>query len=253
MKIGITEYGDAGLDFRWENKLSSVDGAVLITKNMNQTFMNKVLAHKEVPIIIHCTCTGWGGTILELCVPDYKTQLDNLRKLIDAGFPAERVVLRIDPIFPAKEGMEHVHDMLLYFRSLGLPEDKIRYRMSIVDEYNHVKERYYRLGIRPLYPGFQASLAQRDMVAKELMKYPYRFGTCAEDYLAKNYPDTFYVSGCISQEDLNLMGISADESMYENPQRRTGCHCLSCKTELLDPRKKCGHECAYCFWKDKEE
>lgn len=41
MKIGITEYGDAGVDFRWENKLKEIDGVILITKNLNDTFIKK--------------------------------------------------------------------------------------------------------------------------------------------------------------------------------------------------------------------
>ena len=54
----------------------------------------------------------------------------------------------------------------------------------------------------------------------------------------------------ISTEKLKgVMGLPMDESMYENPQKRTGCHCLSCKTELLTPRVKCEHNCVYCFWK----
>ena len=59
MKIGITEYGDAGVDFRWENKLKEIDGVILITKNLNDTFIKKVLNHmSEIPIVVHCTCTG---------------------------------------------------------------------------------------------------------------------------------------------------------------------------------------------------
>lgn len=43
MKIGITERGDAGRDFSWESKLSSVAGAVLITKNITDAFIDKVI------------------------------------------------------------------------------------------------------------------------------------------------------------------------------------------------------------------
>ena len=45
MKIGITERGDAGLDFTWYNavKTNKVDGAVLITKNITSEFTDKVL------------------------------------------------------------------------------------------------------------------------------------------------------------------------------------------------------------------
>lgn len=154
MKIGITEYGDAGVDFRWEQKLAGLNGIVLITKNLNDAFIQKVMKHNEnYPIIVHCTCTGWGGSVMEPNVPDYKTQLNQLRKLIQTGFPAERVVLRVDPIFPTETGIQRVMEMFAYYHTLNLPEDKIRYRMSIVDEYTHVRERYKKLGFAPIYNG----------------------------------------------------------------------------------------------------
>lgn len=51
----------------------------------------------EIPIVVHCTCTGWGHTRMEPNVPDYKQQLSQMKKLIESGFPASRMVLRIDP------------------------------------------------------------------------------------------------------------------------------------------------------------
>lgn len=252
MKIGITEYGDAGVDFRWENKLFGLDGAILITKNLNDAFIQKVMQHKDtLPIIVHCTCTGWGGSVMEPNVPDYKAQLTQLKRLIEAGFPAEQTVLRVDPVFPTQNGMTRVKEMLNYYHTLNLPEDKIRYKMSIVDEYPHVRERYKKLGFEPMYGcNFSPSNEQRTLVGNELSKFPYKFATCAEDALAKAFPDTFHIQGCISQNDLDIMGIAADENLYENPQKRTGCHCLSCKTELLRPRQTCPHNCLYCFWKN---
>ena len=126
MKIGITEYGDAGVDFRWENKLKEIDGVILITKNLNDTFIKKVLNHmSEIPIGVHCTCTGWGHTRMEPNVPDYKQQLAQMKKLIESGFPASRMVLRIDPIFPTEKGVKRVFQMLNYYHSLGLPEIEI--------------------------------------------------------------------------------------------------------------------------------
>ena len=253
MRIGITEYGDAGLDFRWEDKLPNIDGAVLITKNLNPVFQQKVLSHmNEKPIIVHCTCTGWGGTVMEPNVPNYKAQLNFLKQFIDAGFPADHVVLRVDPIFPTQNGLKNVLLMLQYFHSLGLPENQIRYRMSIVDEYLHVRERYEKAGFKPMYDGrFYPSWEQMDLVGEKLSTTPYLFSTCAEDKLAAKYPNTFKIQGCISKEDLAFMNIPYDETLFENPQKRSGCHCLSCKTELLNcPRLKCGHNCLYCFWKD---
>lgn len=252
MRIGITEYGDAGVDFRWENKLKEIDGVILITKNLNDTFIKKVLSHmNEVPIVVHCTCTGWGHTRMEPNVPDYKQQLSQMKKLIESGFPASRMVLRIDPIFPTEKGIKRVSEMLRYYHSLGLPENEIRYRISIVDEYPHVRERYKKLGFTPMYGGsFYPSDKQRNLVGNALSEYPYQFDTCAEDILAYKFPATFRIKGCISTEDLQIMGIKYDGRFPENPQGRNGCHCLACKTELLTPRKKCPHNCLYCFWKD---
>lgn len=253
MKIGITEYGDAGLDFRWEDKLPTVDGAILITKSLNPVFQQKVLSHmNEKPIIVHCTCTGWGKTVMEPNVPDYKTQLNYLKQFIDAGFPASNIVLRIDPIFPTDAGLRKVLAMLQYFHSLGLPEEQIRYRMSIVDEYPHVRERYEKAGFKPMYNGnFYPSWEQIDLVGQKLSTTPYLFSTCAEDKLAAKFPKTFKIQGCCSKEDLALMNIQYDDTLFENPQKRSMCHCLSCKQELLNnPRLKCGHNCLYCFWKD---
>lgn len=252
MKIGITEHGDAGIDFRWEQKLTELNGAVLITKNLTDTFIQKVILHSEnFPIIVHCTCTGWGGSMLEPNVPDFKTQLNQLQKLIKAGFPVERTVLRVDPIFPTEKGLQQIQEMFAYYHTLNLPEDKIRYRMSIVDEYPHVRERYKKIGFAPIYNGgFSPTKAHRLLVGDTLSKLPYQFDTCAEDVLANEYPDTFNIKGCISREDLSIMGIAYETNLFENPQKRTGCHCLSCKTELLRPRKTCPHNCLYCFWKD---
>lgn len=252
IKIGITEYGDAGIDYRWESKLATVDGAILITKNINPLFRKKVLEHlRETPIIIHCTCTGWGNTAIEPHVPGYKAQLLNLKFLLEAGFPAGNIVLRIDPVFPTEQGLEKVREVLTFFHSLELPEKEIRYRMSIVDEYPHVRDRYSEAGIKPIYKGkFGPSGEQIKAVAKVFSEFPYIFATCAEDTLAKVAPDTFISKGCCSIEDLQIMGLAEKaKDMFENPQKRAGCHCLSCKTELLKPRIECSHKCMYCFWK----
>lgn len=254
MKIGITEYGDAGIDLRWIDKVDKVDGLLLITKNLNPIFQSKVIElHKnDVPIIVHCTCTGWGHTSFEPCVPDYHKQLDWLKSFIDAGFPAERIVLRIDPIFPSKAGLTRVLEMLDYYHSLNLPENKIRYRMSVVDEYKHVKDRYKAQGFEPLYgDAFYANEQQMRLVGETLSRTPYVFGTCAEDLLANDFADHFVIKGCISKDDLDILGLPSDPTLFENPQKRNMCHCLSCKYELLNaPRQRCAHKCIYCFWKD---
>ena len=254
MKIGITERGDAGLNMAWVEKLNSVNGVVLITKNISKLFVENVLkAHSAGhKLIVHCTCTGFGGSKLEPHVPNYKVQLNSLKFLIDMGFPAEQCVLRIDPIFPSEKGLQRVKSVLNYFRSLNTGIERVR--ISIVDEYAHVKERYRQLGWKPLYGNnFYPSKKQIIDVAQALNEANYdflfKYETCAENDLS-TLLTRHEVLGCISKEDLKILGIP-EEQMSENPQGRKGCHCLSCKTELLTERKPCPHQCIYCFWKQK--
>lgn len=251
MKIGITEYGDAGIDLRWIDKVPKMDGAVIITKNLTDKCKEGLLLYKD-KVVLHCTCTGYGSTVIEPNVPNFQAQLNSLKDLIEKGFPASHVVLRIDPIFPTEKGLSRVKMVLDYFNSLGIPnKEQIRFRMSIVDEYPHVRERYRICGLRPIYNGyFQAPAEMIQFVGEELSKTGLVFNTCAEDKLAALYPNTFEIKGCISKDDLDILGLMYDQNLFENPQKRTGCHCLSCKRELLTPRKKCPHGCLYCFWKD---
>lgn len=166
MLIGITERGDAGVDFSWEDPIRNheVDAAVLITKCITQKFLEKVLKlHQEgYKIIVHATCTGYGGTELEPNVPNFTTQLTMIKMLLDDGFPAEQIVLRIDPIFPTVNGMRAVRCVLF-----GRDPRIQRCRISILDEYPHVKERFRNHGWTPIYGNsFQASDEQLKYVAE---------------------------------------------------------------------------------------
>ena len=248
MKIGITERGDAGINFAWVSKVNQVDGLVLITKNITETFVLNVLDlyGKGYKIIVHCTCTGYGHSELEPNVPDYKTQLNSLKNMIDRGFPADHCVLRIDPIFPSERGLNRVRDVLHYFMSLNTGVTRIR--ISLVDEYKHVKERYRQRGWNPLYSNnFYPSYEQKKLVADVLNQYSFLYELCAEDDFLKML-NNGQIIGCISSKDLHIMGIPT-EAMTINPQNRKGCHCLSCKTELLTDRKPCPYGCVYCFWR----
>lgn len=260
MKIGITERGDAGIDLSWQQKLKEMDGAVLITKNITDKFIDAVL-DADKPLIVHCTCTGFGKTILEPNVPYYQQQLNQLKKLIDMGFPADHCVLRVDPLLPCKEGMEKFWKVMDYFHSLNTGVERIR--ISILDEYKHVKERFKEHGLPCLYNGFQASDEQLKLVIEILALFkahaflPQRYEICAENrlwelilevYSNNHNPFLFEVAGCISQKDLNIMGLPCKGTGI-NPQNRYGCHCLSCKTELLERKQQCPHKCLYCYWK----
>lgn len=252
MRIGITERGDASIDYSWVDKVSNIDGAILITKNLTDKFIQTVvnLHNSGTRLIVHATCTGLGGTTFEPNVHGYKWQLTQLKKLIDAGFPASHCVLRIDPIFPSEQGLRRVCEVLHEFEHLSTGVTRIR--ISVYDEYRHVKERLKANGYQPCYGNrFYASNQQMSSVAHVLSRFPYRFEVCAEDILAQNFPQTFEQIGCVSTKDLTVLGIKTVSNLSENGQKRNGCHCLTCKTELLANKFRCPNQCIYCYWRDR--
>jgi hypothetical protein len=127
-KIGITEAGDAGLDLSWVDKLNLVDGAILISKNLTPAFCEKALEYKD-KLIIHATITGWGGTILEPNIPKPPVQINQILSLIHNGFPANKIVIRIDPIIPYGKGC--VRALYIFENLIRLGFN--RYRVSILD------------------------------------------------------------------------------------------------------------------------
>ncbi len=256
MKIGITERGDAGINLRWKKTIKNTDGAILITKNITDSFKTTIQKlHKEKPIILHATCTGWGNTIIEPNVPPYQKQLANLNDLIQSGFPKKNCVLRIDPIFPTPNGIRRALDVLNNARQLNLitpkDPDSLRIRISVLDEYPHVKKRFQNAGFPAIYKDrFYAPKKMMDNLADTLAKTGYQFECCAEPFLTK---DCFIHQGCISELDLHIMNQKPPANIKTNPQNRTGCMCLNIKKELLTDRHPCPHKCLYCFWKDPDQ
>lgn len=249
MRIGITERGDAGLDLSWKSKMHTVDGAVLITKSINNDFIDIVLK-EDKPVIVHCTCTGYGGTVLEPNVHPYHEQLSALRKLIDMGFPEERTVIRVDPIIPTPKGCSVAGDVL-YTASCIFPKYAGRVRFSFIDVYEHIKKRYPPFCT--LYSGttpptdaiklaFDYLKLYRAWLGRPFQACAENFGSQADDMLVK-------CTGCISQEDIRLLGLQYDKELGRKGQR-SSCMCLSCKTELLTNRHPCANGCLYCYWRD---
>lgn len=251
--IGVTERGDAGLDLSWSERLDHVDGAILITKNLNDKFRAKVLETQErKPLIVHATITGWGGTVLEPNVPAYEYSLDMLAKLVRDGFDKNRCVLRIDPIVPTQPGLELV-DRVLKSASERPELDGMRVRISLLDEYAHVKERLNAKGYASFYGGRRFQPDDREVADTLALLNRWHdetglvFETCAEPKLDG---PAVRRCGCVGEKDLALMGLTIPDGAGVNPQNRHGCLCLSCKRELLDCRHRCPHKCLYCYWKD---
>jgi hypothetical protein len=268
--IGVTERGDGGLDLSWANALKRgrVDAAIVITKNLTKRCLDEILELTQLghKVAVHVGCTGWGSSWLEPNVPTPETQIASLTKLLDSGFDNRRVTLRIDPIVPTAEGLERAAHVLELARPILTSDRPIRIRMSVLDEYRHVKDRLRTMGREPFYEGnrFRATNAQFADVVRTLDAHtPKRHGrktiieTCAEPALVKmaasmSLENTRLVAnGCVSRVDFQALDLPTNTlPSTKNGQGRGGCMCLTCKRELLSAKKQCPHKCVYCYWRN---
>lgn len=230
VEVGITERGDAALDLSWIKWVHSKNPAILITKNPAKLLYELSCSHplyKNFNIIIHCTITGMGGTLLEPNVPKKEESLQAYKKLIKVYGPA-RVVLRIDPIIPNDSGA---------FLAKTVAEAKDpegRLRISFIDQYPHVIQRLKVLGISLPWSSFHSPYELRKKVYEELG----RPEICGE-------PD-FKCTGCVSKLDCEILNVTPE---IENKNQRNFCACLINKKELLTAKSPCAHGCLYCYWK----
>lgn len=272
-KIGFTERGDAGRDTdTWYGKClrHEVDGVVAVTKSLTNKCGDALLdLHKRgFPCILHLTCTGWGGTWMEPNAFPLMDQLSAAQALMKHGFPMDHVVLRIDPVVPTNAGIAVMTTVLQEACNKGFfdRKDGMRLRMSIFDNYPHVVRRFQDAGKEPLYGGkFQPEPDELDYAfwrigkiwtkCKALNKNLPRFEVCGEPRIHRFgtvFPEEPYEInvGCLSKKDLSAMGFTVPATnIAENGQHRNGCHCLQCKTELLEHKHPCANNCIYCYWK----
>ena len=249
-KIGITEAGDAGLDLSWENKLQNVNGAVLITKNVTPGFIDAVIRNKD-KLIVHATITGYGGTVVEPNVPSPDEAFVYLSDLVEKGFPKHKIVIRVDPIVPTLKGIKKAYVII----QKGIGSGYLRFRVSIIDMYPYIRTRFYENNLPLPYgeKGFSPSSFQSEEVDKMLkslieygkqMCHNIQIETCAEPQLKNALHQ-----GCISSQDLELLGLETDLDNDNVGFQRKNCLCYSGKTELLTNKKRCPHQCLYCYWK----
>ena len=245
MRIGITERGDASIDFSWVNKMDTMDGVVLITKNLTDKVISLSKPYLD-KMIFHITCTGYGGTIVEPNIPEYREQLNNAKKLLDLGIDIDKIVIRVDPIIPTEKGLKRALIVFEDAYSLGFR----RFRVSLMDAYPHVRERFRALGVEPPYGNSfspnKDMINNANVLFKNLkLKYSdISIESCAEGLLTETER-----IGCISFKDFEILGLDVNEADTEGYQRK-GCLCCSAKTEMLTERKQCPYKCIYCYWKN---
>lgn len=238
LKIGVTERGDAGIDFSWENNL--FDCNIIISKFLNDILISKLIYNKD-KIIFHMTCTGFGGSLIEPNVKSVEWTKEQYNKLIDEGFPQKQVVLRLDPIIPTDKGIKTAESVLETFKDSQIK----RVRYSFLDMYSHVIQRFKDNNIPLPYASFCPPQDMIDKALKMLTKYNdvYELESCAEN--------TKHQLGCISRKDFDILQIDYNTEDCEiGGFQRRGCLCLAGKTELLNSKQRCPNNCIYCYWKD---
>lgn len=235
--IGVTEQGDAGIDFTWTKKL--YDANIIISKHMSQELIKRLVDNYS-KIVFHMGCTGYGHTQLEPNNPWPETTHDYAKELVWRGFPISHIVLRIDPIIPTDNGIKTMIRVLDMFKDSGIK----RVRYSFMDMYDHVKVRFQQAGIPLMYDTFHAPKQMINNAIKEILRweYCYQFESCAE------FSPEHHKVGCISQKDLDILGVKIDGSPVGF--QRKMCMCLSNKKELLSKKRQCANGCLYCYWRE---
>lgn len=142
-------------------------------------------------------------------------------------------------------GVARVRKVLDAAYDMGILPD-MRVRISLLDEYKHVKDRFRSLGYNPIYgERFSANQREADLVMEALSSYDLQYESCAEPLLEK-YKNVTAV-GCVSNKEAHLFHL--DDSNSYCGQRRN-CKCIDYKTEMLHKKKRCNNECLYCYWRD---
>ena len=265
-RIGTTETYDPSLCIdSWKNTIGEYDFILYITKVLNPEVISVLTSDEFMKkmSIIHLTCTGWGGSFLEPNVVAPEVFCDKAKQLIAAGYPAERIVWRVDPIVPIVEGLERFKKSV----ELGLAVGVRSFRSSMLQLYKHSYARLLETPIideiNQIYKGkfwpdkeatFDFYMKLRDVVRDFQSRYDNKldFCACASSQL---HQCGFKDFACVSVCDFILNGVDAHELWgHQKGTQRAGCGCLL-KHQMIPggySRGRCPNKCLYCYLKDKE-
>lgn len=245
MKFGVTERGDASRDLSWAAKMDKVDAALLITKNVSDEFIEHALKYRNT--IVHITCTGYGGTVLEPNVEPYQEILDRAQKLVSKGYPTEQIVIRVDPIFPTERGIDRARNVI----DAAVAHGFHRFRVSVVDMYPHVRARFEAANVPSPYGEgrFTAGPVQFAAVDAMLAEIKAKYSGIMIECCAEPMLHSAEHCGCISTRDVEILGMKLlPQEMQSDFHQRRDCMCIPGKTELLTNRHQCENRCLYCYW-----
>jgi DNA repair photolyase len=242
--VGISETSDPVYHLDLFDRL--YDANIIITKSLiTEEFIEKLLVNKD-KIILHLTVTGMAGTRIEPHVQPKEVTHTWFKKLLDGGFPVEQTVLRIDPCIATDKGIKTAMDVVELFSDTGVK----RVRFSSLDLYKHVKTRFEEEDIKLPYNTFHAPKKDIEKLYLSLKKVCDKYGmsleTCAEDL-----DDKTAMVGCVSQKDIDILGLTDKIKLIGSSDQRKGCLCPQNKKELTRCKpSQCTNGCLYCFWRD---
>lgn len=238
-EIGTTETYDPCFDYSWVNNLRPVN--IIITKSLTDKMIDTLVTEECMKTcILHMTVTGWGGSNIEPGVGGFLWSRNQYYKLIDKGFDQDRIILRIDPIIPTKEGITLLELVLMAFTITKIST----VRVSIIDMYPHVVN---RMRDEAPFNSFQAPDYMIKEVDNILGKWSsrYDFVSCAEPKLTNTRK-----VGCVSIDDINRIPESG-VTIEGSSRQRSNCLCPSNKVNIIRRKpSRCPHKCLYCYWKE---
>lgn len=240
--IGITERGDAALNYQSLN-FDTVDGVILITKypGMLEHFLS--VFKPKIPFVVHCTITGMGHTLMEPNAQAIEFSGKSFKSMQDK-YGKERVVLRVDPIIPTEKGLATAK------RALSLYTAGTRLRISFLDAYPHVRNRFVQKLKRDLpWSGIHQTLEIRQDLLSRISNF-----VGSKDIEVCGEPDML-CTGCVSKRDLQAMGLNIEQDLLHRRavNSRKTCTCVGLKQELLPFSSPCLHGCLYCYWRYPDE
>lgn len=249
--FGITETYEPAYDFSWVDNLKI--GNVLITKYLTDKFID-ILCEPIVrsKCILHLTVTGMGNTMMEEFVPSIEISVNQLKKLLNKGFPKNQIVLCLSPIIPTVEGINDAIKVLDAFKDFGIR----RIRFSTLNMYNHVKRRFLNNNIPLPYLTYSCPQYMRDNLMNAMLNYfnvttneSWDSDICAEIDLDEGL---ILKRACVSQKDLQILNIEDKIKFVGSGKQRSSCMCPDNKKQIIRRRPgQCRHNCLYCYWKTK--
>ena len=237
--VGITETSDPCFHLDLFDNLCKAN--IIITKRLTDKLIDKLVEHKD-KCILHLTCTGLGGSKIEPMAPTKEVLFKKFNELIDKGFPVNQVVLRIDPIIATVKGVETGLSVIELFKDSGIT----RIRYSALDMYKHVIDRFKDNDIRIPHNTFHANINMRRELDKRIRSAASLINAQVEVCAEPGIEST----GCISQKDIDILGLTNDIKLIGKKDQRKECSCPNNKKQLItETPAPCGNACLYCFWK----